>query len=171
MLSEELQIISNTSANMKKRPFPAKRQAPNQKGLVNTPQFMEIAGEPNASIEAVRQFIKKQKRIKGFYFPLVAGDNQDLNIDLSGTARTMLGLVIFNNLELTADPADLPKEITFKVNNEIIIEKLHTMLLSSQSIDEEYYFIPRPLSGQDDIKISFNGVGKNQDIFLAIYYI
>jgi len=141
----------------------------NPNAVVRTPQFP--GGQFGADIAKVREIIKKQKRIKGFQFSLTIGDNPDLNIDISGTAKIMLGIVLFNNKGITADPASDASKVTFRVNNEIIIDSVHSALLGNEYMDDEYYFIPRPLSGQDDIKITFNGVLADYEQFMGIYYL
>jgi len=147
---------------------------PQSKGrpMVNTPQFPGLQLNPNGTIEEIRDYIKKQKRIKGFTFNLTAGNNPDLNVEISGTARLLLGIVFFEFAGIGVPGQDeLPREVTMKVNNEIIIENVHIKLLSTDHIDEEYYFIPRPLSGSDDVKMSFNNVATDMDVFMALYYI
>ena len=167
-MENDLKIIA---AAKQHRKYPRTQKNVGRGAVVNTPQFMGLQNNPSGDIEAVRDFIKQQKRIKGFTFDLEAGNNPELNVDISGTARLLLGIVFFNNQSVVDTPADLPKQVTMTVNNEIIIEKVHLQLLGSEHIDDEYYFIPRPLDGQDDIKFSFNNVGKNQQVFMALYYI
>jgi hypothetical protein len=57
------------------------------------------------------------------------------------------------------------------VNNEIIIESLHPNFLTNYSNDEEFCPIPRPLSGTDEITISFTNPGATEICAIAVYYI
>lgn len=141
------------------------------RSVVRTPQFPGQQLNQNLSIEAIRSFIKKQVRIKGFKYSLVAGSNTGLDVNISGSARLLLGVALAPNQAIVTSPAALPQQCTLTINNEIVIEDLHSVFLSSQYTDEEYYSIMRPLSGQDDVKVQFNEVQSDQDIFLAVYYI
>ena len=61
--------------------------------------------------------------------------------------------------------------VTFKVNNEIIIENLDPNFLGNFFNTDEYYYLPRPLSGTDEITISFTNPTATELVSLAIYYI
>lgn len=134
---------------------------------VNTPQFPGM--QKGASINQVRSFIKKQKRIKGFAFDLATGSNE-FDIKLSGTARIFLGFALFpvdapnppNNPSL---PDEYPEQHSLTLNNEVIIDQTHSFFFSPSWMDDEYYFVPRPLSGQDDFTLTFF-----TDIALTLYY-
>lgn len=121
------------------------------------------------SIDSIRDFIKNQKRCKGFLFNVPSGTS-NFQIQISGEAKLMLGLsmVSIDNLN---DPAAQPTQIELTVNNEIIIDQLHPVHISPDFMDEEYYLFLRPLSGQDDINISFENPNANQNMSLAIYYL
>jgi len=60
---------------------------------------------------------------------------------------------------------------SFKVNNEIIIDSLDPNFISNFFTNDEYYYLPRPLSGTDQITITFTNPGATENTSLAIYYI
>lgn len=139
---------------------------------LNAPQFpgQQVKG---MSIEQIRTLIKKQNRIKGYNFSVVTGTN-NFNLQLSGTARILLGLAL---VPRTAT-ASIGNEgftqitgVTLKVNNEIVIENLDPNFLTNFFNNDEYYYLPRPLSGTDEITITFTNPGATEQTSLAIYYI
>jgi hypothetical protein len=125
------------------------------------------------SVEGVRQFIKRQKRMKGFEFDVNVGANIDLPVQLAGTARVLLGILV------QVQPKDPPNSalinytgtMELKVNNEIIIDNVYLQLLSPDVTDEEYIFIPRPLSGSDDITLNINGIDEAKTVQVIFYYL
>lgn len=135
--------------------------------FINTPQFpgQQIG---DRSIEQIRGIIKKQKRIRGYNFTVPTGASS-FDLDLSGTARILLGIAL-----ITRD-AEFFQDITsvqFKVNNEIVIDQVAPNFLTRYFNNQEYYFIPRPLSGRDQLTISFQNNGGNTEICdLVLYYI
>jgi len=60
---------------------------------------------------------------------------------------------------------------SFKVNNEIILESLNPTFATNYANDGEFLAIPRPLSGTDEITISFTNSGVTEVCAIAIYYI
>lgn len=122
------------------------------------------------TVEQVRNFIKKQKRTRGQQYSLNTGDNNDLNVELSGTARVLLGLAVavpnddFSNAAYNGT-------VDLKINNEVVLDAHPIRLLSYKFIEDEYYFFPRPLSGQDDIKINVRGRTAAGDLDVVFYYL
>lgn len=146
-------------------------------GFMNAPQFMgQQLG--NASIETIRGLIKKQKRIKGFSHTAPIGTST-LNIDLSGTARILLGIALFGNtgtgtssLSNTWGSFVEIDTVQFTVNNEIVIDQLCPNFLTPQYNNNEYYYLPRPLSGTDQITMNFINTGTATEVVkIVIYYI
>ncbi len=139
---------------------------------LNAPQFpgQQVKG---MSIEQIRTLIKKQNRIKGYNFSVVTGTN-NFNLQLSGTARILLGLALVPRT-LTASIGNEGftqiTGVTLKVNNEIVIENLDPNFLTNFFNNDEYYYLPRPLSGTDEITITFTNPGATEQASLAIYYI
>ena len=144
---------------------------------LNAPQFpgQQVKG---LGIDQIRTLIKKQIRMKGFSFNVVTGSSTQ-NIQLSGTARILMGIVF---LPRTAPVPPLPggapltgfsqiASISFKVNNEIIIENADPNFLSTQFMNDEYYYIPRPLSGTDEITLQFTNPLLAETCNVLFYYI
>jgi hypothetical protein len=114
-------------------------------------------GQFGANIEQVRSLIKRQKRLKGYSFNVPQGASS-FNLDLSGTARILLGIAVFGKVtDREVDPGTccIPftqiETIQFQVNNEIVIDQLDPNFLSFGFNNNEYYYIPRPLSGTDEL--------------------
>jgi hypothetical protein len=125
------------------------------------------------SIDEVRDLIKKQRRVKGYTFSVPNGQSQQ-NLQLSGTARILLGiqlLVVDPGTDTYIQGFQSISNISFKVNNEIIIESLHPNFVTNYANDEEFMSIPRPLSGTDEITISFTNSGATEVCAIAVYYI
>ena len=144
----------------------------NKLGL-NAPQFPGLQTGKLKSVDAVRELIKKQRRVKGYTFQVANGQTQQ-NLQLSGTARILLGIQLIPINAGTDTYIQGFQEInlvSFKVNNEIIIESLHPNFLTNYSNDEEFCPIPRPLSGTDEITISFTNSGVTETCAIAVYYI
>lgn len=134
---------------------------------LNTPQFMGQQVK-NFGIEQIRTLTKKQRRTKGFAFNVPTGDSTN-DITLSGTARILLGINLVN--QKNASFQDIVS-FQFKVNNEIVIDQTHpNFFLKSNLNAQEYYSIPRPLSGTDQITITFKNSGSVETCFLQIWYI
>ena len=142
---------------------------------LNAPQFpgQQVKG---MSIDQIRTLIKKQRRIKGYSFTVPSGQSTQ-NIQLSGTARILLGLAFLPNYKAAVNTNPFTvgfqniTEVTLKVNNEIVIENLHPNFLSNFLNDDEYNYLPRPLSGTDEIVIIFNNPNLTENCSVAFYYI
>ena len=138
---------------------------------INAPQFpgQQVKG---LSIDQVRTLIKKQIRMKGFSFNVATGSSTQ-NIQLSGTARILMGLV-FVPRTLAGVPVTGFSNIgsvSFKVNNEIIIENADPNFLTTLLMNDEYYYIPRPLSGTDEITLQFTNPLLAEVCNVLFYYI
>jgi hypothetical protein len=139
---------------------------------LNAPQFpgQQVKG---MSIDQIRTLIKKQNRIKGYNFSVVTGTN-NFNLQLSGTARILLGLALVPRTitaQIGSDGFTQITGVTLKVNNEIVIENLDPNFLTNFFNNDEYYYLPRPLSGTDEITLTFTNPGATEQASLAIYYI
>jgi hypothetical protein len=144
----------------------------NKLGL-NAPQFPGMQTGKMKSVDEVRDLIKKQRRVKGYTFSVPNGQSQQ-NLQLSGTARILLGiqlLVVDPGTDTYIQGFQTISNISFKVNNEIIIESLHPNFVTNYANDEEFMSIPRPLSGTDEITISFTNSGATEVCAIAVYYI
>lgn len=142
---------------------------------LNAPQFpgQQVKG---MSIDQIRTLIKKQRRIKGYSFTIPSGQSTQ-NIQLSGTARILLGIAMLPNFKtgVNTNPYTVGfqniTEVTLKINNEIVIENLHPNFLSNFLNDDEYNYLPRPLSGTDQIILVFNNPNLTENVSVAFYYI
>lgn len=136
-------------------------------GLIRTPQFPgQQLGK--MSIEQVRDVIKRQKRLKGYSWSVPTGASQ-FNIELSGTARVLVGIALLPNYN-NSNTFDNVTQIEFQVNNEIIIAQLNPNFLANFLNNQEYYYIPRPLSGQDEMTIKFINTGASTEDVNAVFY-
>jgi hypothetical protein len=142
---------------------------------LNAPQFpgQQVKG---MSIDQIRTLIKKQRRIKGYSFTIPSGQSTQ-NIQLSGTARILLGIAMLPNFKagVNTNPYTVGfqniTEVTLKINNEIVVENLHPNFLSNFLNDDEYNYLPRPLSGTDQIILIFNNPNLTENVSVAFYYI
>lgn len=145
---------------------------------LNAPNFPGQQLGPIA-IDKIRALIKRQKRLRGYSFTAPVGSSS-FNLDLSGTARILLGIAIYATPQraelLTIERCCINftqiTSLQFKVNNEIVIDQLDPNFLSFGFNNNEYYYIPRPLSGTDQITLTFNNTGTVSEICnVVIYYI
>lgn len=136
---------------------------------LNAPQFpgQQVKG---LTIDQIRTQVKKQNRIKGYNFSVTTGTT-NFNIQLSGTARILLGLVLMNRSLVPANGFVSIATISLKVNNEIVIENVDPNFLTQFLMNDEYYYLPRPLSGTDEITITFTNPGATENCNIAFYYI
>jgi len=144
----------------------------NKLGL-NAPQFPGMQTGKMKSVDEVRDLIKKQRRVKGYSFNVPNGQSQQ-NLQISGTARILLGiqlLPVAPGTDTYIQGFQRITNISFKVNNEIILESIHPNFVTNYANDEEYLAIPRPLSGSDEVTISFTNSGVTETCAIAIYYI
>ena len=142
---------------------------------INAPQFPgQQLGK--MSIEQVRSIIKRQKRIKGYSFTVPQGGGS-FNLDLSGTARILLGIAMYGTVtnEAARPTCCIPftqiNSVQFKVNNEIVVDTLNPNFLSFGFNTNEYYYLPRPLSGTDELTLSFLNPGTTETVNVVLYYI
>ena len=136
-------------------------------------QNMQFPGQGNLfkdkSIEEIRDFIKQQKRLKGFTFDVPTG-LQQFPLQISGEAKLMLGIALLS-VDNADDPSSQPSGFSMLVNNEVVIDQINPAFLSPFFMDEEYYLFLRPLSGQDDISVIFANPNAGQRMSLAFYYL
>lgn len=118
--------------------------------------------------EQVSNYIKRQKKCKGESYALSTGDNTGLIVTLPGVARVWLGFA----LKLTAlGGAASSGLVTLTINNEVVIKDVFVDFYTNEFTDEEYFFMPRPLSGQDDIEFSVKGVNDKYTLNVINYYL
>jgi len=145
--------------------------------LIGNPQFMgQQFGK--VSVDQIRSLIKRQKRIKGYSHIAPVGNSQ-INLDLTGTARIFLGIAFFGTAKAALAPGIANwtvfteiETLQLQINNEIVIDQLDPNFLTQQFNNNEYYYLPRPLSGTDEITVKFNNTGTNtEEIKIVVYYI
>ncbi len=137
------------------------------------PQFPGMQTGKMQSVEQVRDLIKKQRRVKGYQFSVPNGKT-DFNLQLSGTARILLGIQLIPvaaGTDTYIQGFQRISNVSFKVNNEIILESLHPNFVTNYANDGEFMGLPRPLSGTDEITISFTNSGATEVCAIAVYYI
>lgn len=144
-------------------------------GHIGVPQF---PGQQlgNKSIEQIRSWIKKQKRLKGYSLTVPVGGGT-FNLDLSGTARILLGIALIG--KSTKDDNSNAwnsfinvQTIQFQVNNEIVVDQVDPNFLTPHFNNNEYYYIPRPLSGTDELTLKFTNPGAAAEtVKVVLYYI
>lgn len=82
---------------------------------------------------------------------------------MSGDARLLLGFALSSNAD--------NEIITLKINNEFILENIPASAISVQNktIGDDYYIFPRPLSGQDEIVLTYIATGAVTRQFAMFY--
>ena len=119
-------------------------------------------------IEQVREFIKNQKRMKGFNQAVASGTGVRFDLELSGDARLFLGWALLPPVPTVALS---PQAVSLTINNEIIVDQVHPIFFSQAFMEDEYYFIPRPLNGTDSITMTYDNSQLAQNFNVIIYYI
>lgn len=143
--------------------------------FINVPQFpgQQLGGK---SIEDIRSIIKRQKRLRGYSFNCPVGSSE-FNLDLSGTARILLGIAFLGSTgkpDFNGGWSNFVQVTStqFTVNNEIVVDQLNPNFLTPAFNNNEYYFIPRPLSGTDQLTMKFINTGSLTELVnMVLYYI
>jgi len=143
--------------------------------FMNTPQFpgQQLGGK---TIEEIRSVIKRQKRLRGYQFICPQGSSE-FNLNLSGTARILLGIAFYGigkSIDLSGSFGQFiyVTQCQFTVNNEIVIDQLDPNFLTQAFNNNEYYYIPRPLSGTDQLTMKFINTGAGAEtVNMVLYYI
>lgn len=165
---------TEVQAIFKKRPGMEMMRPPQTKGNAWGKQDMQFPGKGNlfpadTTIEEIRDFIKNQKRLKGFTFDVPTGTSQ-FPLQISGEAKLMLGISLVC-LDAFGNPGVQPTQFSMLVNEEIIITQAHPVTLSPDFMDEEYYLFLRPLSGQDDVSVVFVNPNAGQRVTMGFFYL
>lgn len=102
----------------------------------------------------VIELIRKQKKAKGILLQSTIDTTTTVRVPLSGVGKIFLGLKIGTNLNL----ADPDATVTLTINDEVIFSGVSTFFLSNDfalnSVNCEYFSFLRPLSGNDDIRLT-----------------
>ena len=129
---------------------------PGQPGFMPSDQFP--GAQFGASVEQIRQLIGRQKGAKGYTLALTIGTTEH-NIQMPGDAVMMLGFMI-----RSYNPGET---FSLKINGEICLDQVPASCYTNLNkiINDEYYILPRPLSGQDEIIFTFTATGaRNQQV-------
>ncbi len=103
-------------------------------------------------------------RAKGFALNSVIGTDE-AQLSLSGLGKNLLGIAIF-----AADGITDQITISFKVNNDVVLEKINASFLqTSENNPRQYFDLYRPLSGQDTILLEFTS-GAALAFEVILYY-
>jgi len=125
----------------------------------------------------VHDFNLKQLRRRGFFTRTVVGQN-NINIQLSGTAKLLCGILVFDD---SGDPRNV---LSLTINNDTRIEQVSNSSLTRIFVNgtpgpatfgvgpycEEYFPVPALLSGNDSITVEYNAI-TGSNLYLTFYYI
>jgi hypothetical protein len=136
-------------------------------------EMMYLNDAPNIKgkkdfIDTIRDFVKKQKKTRGYTLPLAVGENT-FNLTISGSARVLLGFALCKADNSLANIGATAMKLT--INNEIIIDSVNPNFFGSNFTNEGYYYFPRPLNGSDTVILVLTGTTSEQIASLVIYYI
>jgi len=119
-------------------------------------------------IGAMRDFVKVQKRSKGFEFQTVVG-SADFNLDISGDGVFFLGLNV-----TSATPNTMFKHsLKLMFNEEQLFAKNNAKFLCPElnpNKDMEFFPYPRPMSGSDEVVLTITST-EAITLFVNTYYI
>jgi hypothetical protein len=121
--------------------------------------------QEGATVEAVREFIRNQARKRGFRLSGGAGTTIEHKIDISGSAKFILGHMF---------PINFDADVTFMINEEEVEKKVAVANLVP-SINPrgttDWFIINRPLAGQDDVTLTIKAFEAYDNIPYTIYFI
>ena len=133
---------------------------PGQPGYFPDSQFpgMQFGG----TVQQIKNLIGRQKGSRGFALPVAIGTNE-FQLQLPGDAAILLGFCLLS--------FNVGESFSIKINGEIILDQVPASCFSSinRTIPDEYYILPRPLSGQDEIILSFTATGARTQQFVFHY--
>lgn len=115
-------------------------------------------------MEEVKQWLRKQKYIKGFTFTTQASITNNFQITLGGEVRFMYGLNLY------VPSANLFDEdlVSLSVNQEKILDSVLWNHLNPQGAsgnimkEYDYFSLPRPMSGSDSITLQWESVNAHK---------
>lgn len=119
--------------------------------------------------DVARHIANNSVSIKGIKFTSKVGTTSDIVIDISGTAKFLLGFKFVYLHQLTTFDPNV--QFSININNEQVVQDAFVDLHDGASnYDGEYTPLPRMLSGKDTIRLSFTDV-VSQDVGIEFYYI
>lgn len=122
------------------------------------------------NINDIQAFNNGQVYTKGFSFTTTVGSGNEFPIQLGGKCRRLFGVNFFVPLANIQDN-DI---ISLIVNEEVIIDKVNWRAYSANTNNnpfkvEQYFSLPRALSGSDTVMLTVNSVGAHQ--LFPIFYL
>lgn len=117
----------------------------------------------------LRSFNKKQIQTKGFEIGLQANTTTSQSLTLGGKWRKMHGIVMF-----VETPTDNDK-VSLNINSELIIDNCNANAFipqqnSNATKPDQFFPIPRALSGSDSVEININTVaGAAKKAWIVFY--
>lgn len=122
------------------------------------------------SVAQTQEFINNSVRTRGFITALSAGAIQPVQIQISGTAKLLIGFVLHAKTNFSADNLT-PRAVSLVINNETVVQEMPFNLLDIKFIDGQFYEFIRPLSGNDSIELIYDNTGQGaQTVEAAFYY-
>lgn len=130
------------------------------------------------NMNQVHEFNGEVLRRKGFFTRTVVGNNS-INIQLSGQAKLLCGILVFD------DSGDPQNTLTLNINNDIRIEQVSNSSLTRIFVNgtpgpasfgvgpycNEYFPVNALLNGNNDsITVDYNAV-TGANVFITFYYI
>jgi hypothetical protein len=140
------------------------------KGVMQSPDIYNFPGGIyGATWEDVQMLIRKQIKTQGLNAQTVASTRNTFPIRLSGTAKILMG-ILFGGF------TGLLTKVSLFVNNEQIITDVAPFslcnIISANIASIDYFSIPRPLSGSDDIILVIDEVaGVNTTYPVTFFYL
>lgn len=136
----------------------------NGNGTVNYP-----GSQLGYSLGQMRDFVKSQKRSKGFDIQTTANGTIDFPLEISGDGKFFLGLNVAN--AVFANMFNHSFKLMF--NEEQLFANCNGVYLCPQlnpNKDMEFFPYPRPMSGSDNVVLSITS-NIAEKIFVNTYYI
>lgn len=118
----------------------------------------------------IQALIQKQRKASGFLLTALPLVRNSFPINLSGTAKILLGM----KCGAKAGLIDIRNVFSLMVNNELIFDNISFAFFSSEfqtnGFGSDYVSFPRPLSGSDNIVITIDSVAGGNITYDTIFY-
>jgi len=122
----------------------------------------------NKHFEAIQLAYKKGRHAKGFNLALDVNGNGSIRLDLSGFDSMFLGLALQTDFATGFEVSD---NFTLKVNNDVVIDNASALFFQgAEANPRDFVSFMRPISGNDDISLSFNGANQ-ANVAIVVYYL
>jgi len=118
-------------------------------------------------MKQVQNFNRAQIYAKGFLLGAQSGSNDFTNINLGGKARKLYGFALYVPVANDND-ADT---FTLNINQELTIERVPVWAYNPRVNTfktQQFYELPRPLSGSDTIQLGYDSVGAHP-VYIVFY--